>query len=47
MSGGAGYVLSRGALKSLVQVAFKNNSMEAEEGAEDVQMGNSFIYKIS
>ncbi|XP_042238160.1 glycoprotein-N-acetylgalactosamine 3-beta-galactosyltransferase 1-like [Homarus americanus] len=39
MSGGAGYVLSRGALQAFVQAGLRNNTLAHSQGAEDVQMG--------
>ncbi|XP_068248139.1 glycoprotein-N-acetylgalactosamine 3-beta-galactosyltransferase 1-like isoform X2 [Palaemon carinicauda] len=39
MSGGAGYILSRGALKAFVEAGMKNSTLAHSQGAEDVQMG--------
>lgn len=39
MSGGAGYVLSRGALHAFEQAGAKNKTLLNSQGAEDVQMG--------
>ncbi|XP_042866354.1 glycoprotein-N-acetylgalactosamine 3-beta-galactosyltransferase 1-like [Penaeus japonicus] len=39
MSGGAGYILSRGALKAFVDAGQDNLTLAHSQGAEDVQMG--------
>ncbi|XP_047485117.1 glycoprotein-N-acetylgalactosamine 3-beta-galactosyltransferase 1-like isoform X2 [Penaeus chinensis] len=39
MSGGAGYILSRGALKAFVDAGQENLTLAHSQGAEDVQMG--------
>lgn len=40
MSGGAGYILSRGALNAFEQAGARNKTLLKSQGAEDVQMGN-------
>lgn len=39
MSGGAGYILSRGALQAFVDAGQDNQTLAYSQGAEDVQMG--------
>lgn len=44
MSGGAGYILSRGALQAFVDAGQDNQTLAYSQGAEDVQMGEFLIH---